>query len=484
MEDLPPDLPGASRGGVRSLLDGGRRGPGGEPGVTWTDPALEEGWHGRSRAGPEMRSAHMAERRNIGEILLDLGRITQEDVQEAVRHQQQNGGYFGEALVALGKVTREELEYCLASQHDLPYVFPEAESIDREAAGLVSAEWALAHLVLPILRTDRTLTVLVDSPLWNHALDELEARTELDVQLALAPRQRIRELIPEVFGGTAGGPGGIHPAVSVDSFLAEAIGWAAPRFGISSRATRAWGWLEVRGAIHRRELEASWEIELARALLPPVHEQVGVGGEKGSWHALVGGRGATSSVHVTYLSSPGAVEILFRPRHDASRAPSRLGPPPAEILTEIRLLARTGAARVAVTSEPPGLSTSALPHLPALLLDPSWRSVHLGEADDEMPATVFTYQFSGRDASTRSEALEELRGFAFDVLTVDLSTSDTEWLIDLLPVAPATFVRQSASADPGALREAGLRWRLHLEEEGEERLVWSLQPLESLGTPG
>ena len=76
----------------------------------------------------------MAERRTIGQILMGLGRITEDDCAKALEYQRDHGGYFGEALVACGLVSPEELEWGLASQFDLPYVFPDAESIDPEAA--------------------------------------------------------------------------------------------------------------------------------------------------------------------------------------------------------------------------------------------------------------------------------------------------------------------------------------------------------------
>ena len=38
---------------------------------------------------------------------------------------------FGQALVALGVVKQDELEWGLASQHDLPYIFPDADAIDH-----------------------------------------------------------------------------------------------------------------------------------------------------------------------------------------------------------------------------------------------------------------------------------------------------------------------------------------------------------------
>lgn len=69
---------------------------------------------------------------------MGFGRISEEDVEKALEHQQEAGGYFGEALLAMGFVSQDELKWALASQFDLPYIFPESDSIDPEAAALVS----------------------------------------------------------------------------------------------------------------------------------------------------------------------------------------------------------------------------------------------------------------------------------------------------------------------------------------------------------
>ncbi len=69
----------------------------------------------------------MAERRTIGQILMSLGKIDEKDVNKALEYQRDNGGYFGEALLGCGFVSADELEWGLASQFDLPYVFPDAD---------------------------------------------------------------------------------------------------------------------------------------------------------------------------------------------------------------------------------------------------------------------------------------------------------------------------------------------------------------------
>src|SRR5262245_55532642 len=145
----------------------------------------------------------MTQRRALGQILVGLGRITESDVTKALEYQRHSGGYFGEALVACSLVTEEEIEWGLASQFDLPYVFPRAEEIDYEAASMVSPEWALANLTLPIMRTADSLTVVVESPIKTKAVDELQGHTHLDIQLALASPSKIRELIREVHARAA-----------------------------------------------------------------------------------------------------------------------------------------------------------------------------------------------------------------------------------------------------------------------------------------
>jgi hypothetical protein len=76
----------------------------------------------------------MVERRTIGQILMGLGKIDEDDVSKALEYQRDNRGYFGEALLGCGFVSAEELEWGLASQFDLPYVHPGCR-FDRPGGG-------------------------------------------------------------------------------------------------------------------------------------------------------------------------------------------------------------------------------------------------------------------------------------------------------------------------------------------------------------
>ncbi len=418
----------------------------------------------------------MAERRTIGQILVSLGRITEEDCAKALEYQRDHGGYFGEALVACGFVTPEELEWGLASQFDLPYVFPEAESIDPEAAALVTPEWALAHLTLPIMKVDNALTVVVESPMKTSAVDELAARTDMEIQLALAPAAKIRELIREVFArGSAAEeaqrptPIGLHDAVGL------AIEAGSGRFGISTRGHRSWFWWDDGGTIRRRPLEPLWEQEMSQLFTPPPMEQV-EGKIRADWEGELTRAGIVTPVEVKYLSDESGHEFLFRPTRERSVLTDRFPPPSPGVMSEIRLLARSGSARFVVTAEPEAFGHEILPHLPALLLDPSWRSIYINAEEQAAADEAFSLKMP-KDPKKWASELETLRAFHFDVVTVDLTGNQEDWASSALDVASVAFLLWPNHADRRPAYDAGIRWELHIKKEEGGHLDWALEPL-------
>jgi hypothetical protein len=417
----------------------------------------------------------MPERSTIGQILLSHGRISEAQAAKALEYQRDHGGYFGEALVALGLRTHDALVWGLASQYDLPYVFPDADSVDPEAVALVSPEWALAHVALPIMKTADSLTVVVDSPNNTAAVDELGARTDLRIELALAGPGKIRELIRQVFARATAREEGERPApIDLSGALTLALAAAAPRCGLSTRKARAWFWYDDAGTIRRRPLDGVWESQLDQLLDPPASPQVS-GKERAIFSGKLNRQGIVTAVEVRYLADETGVEYLFRPSHDKGALQERFPPPPPGVLSEIRLLSRSGSARFIVTTKPDSLGHDILPHLPSLLLDPSWRSIYVNAVDQKAAGEAFSVQMPKESDSWASE-LETLRAFHFDVVTVDLTGNAESWAASALDVASVAFLLWPAGADRRPVWEAGIRWELRLEMDGG-RLDWSLHPL-------
>lgn len=418
----------------------------------------------------------MGERRTLGHILVQLGRITEEEVERALEHQQAHGGYFGEALMALQLLTPEELEWGLASQFDLPYVFPDPEAIDPEAASAVSPEWALTHLTMPIMRAGDTLTVVVDSPLRTRAVDELAERTGLQVEMALASPGQIRELIRQVYArASAREEAEVTRPCSLGEALSLALEVGARRFGISTRGRRAGFWYDDAGTVRRRPLDGNWEESLDALLDPPPSGEVGSAREA-TFTAELAREGHRPRVDVRYLADDAGREFLFRPREEENVLHERFTPPGQGVLTEVRLLARSGSARFIVSADPPTLAPEILPHLPALFFEPSWRSIHLHGGEHVAPEDVFRATLP-TEPEAWSEDLETLRAFHFDVVTADLRGRPGPWISRVLDVASVAFIL--GDGDPEEAREAGVKWRLRASRQEGDHLEWTLSALET-----
>jgi MshEN domain len=418
----------------------------------------------------------MTQRRTIGHILMGLGRITEADVAQALAYQRDNGGYFGEALLGCGLVSEGELEWGLASQFDLPYVFPDADEIDYQAASLVSPEWALAHLTLPIMRTGDTLTVIMESPINTKAVDELRTRTDLNIEMALASPSKIRELIRQVYArATAAEDGSKRAPVDLAEAFASVLEAGSARFGVSVRGAQAWAWWDDHGSIRRRPLTGDWLGELEQAL-DPAPTRMTKGQDRALWSGELNRGGMLTPVDVHYLADESGREYLFRPRPVDSPLRDRFPAPAAGIQTEISLLARSGKARFVVTTDPPALGHEILPHLPELLLDPSWRSIYINAEAQPAAAEAFSQRLPA-DRETWATELETLRAFHFDVVTVDLSGGHGGWAASALDVASVAFLLWDEVSDARPAFEAGIRWHLKIERRKDSGLEWTLEPL-------
>lgn len=409
----------------------------------------------------------------IGDVLKGLGRITQEDVETALAHQREHGGYFGEALVACGIASEDEIEFGLASQFDLPYLFPESDAVDLEAASLVSAEWALTHLTLPILKTEDTLRVVVDSPLKQEPIDVLRRRTDLKVEIGLAAPATVRELIRQVYARATAREEEPQQPLSLENVLDTVYDADASRWGISVRGAKAHAWWDEPGRVRRRALAGGWRQSLETALRPPPAQMVTE--TRTRWEGELRRGDETQHVSIHCIADESGREYLFELRRREVPLEERFPPPAPGIVSEIRILARSGTARFAVHADPPELGHEILPHLPELTLDPSWRSVYVNARDQPAASEAFSVQLPA-DPATWEEEMEALKIFHFDVVTVDLAGGHREWAASALDVASVAFILW-LDDDLEAAKEAGVRWRLGVTRDDEGSLTWTLESL-------
>ncbi|HPA44937.1 MAG TPA: ATPase, T2SS/T4P/T4SS family [bacterium] len=137
----------------------------------------------------------------IGDILLQNGVITEEQLLTARSAKDETGETLDEVLLRQGAVKEKQLLDILSDALGTRWVHI-PERIDPQVTSLVPAEFAFRHVVLPVSRENGVLTVATLDPTQLHVSDDLKMLTGLDVEMVLAPRKEILENVETYFGTT------------------------------------------------------------------------------------------------------------------------------------------------------------------------------------------------------------------------------------------------------------------------------------------
>ena len=131
----------------------------------------------------------------IGDLLVKEGMITKEQLEKALSEQKSSGTRVGYNLVKLGFIPELELTKVLARQYKMPAVDLSKFEVDPRIVKLVPADLAVKHLVLPLKRDGRTLTVAMADPTNMGVVDDLKFITRYDIFPVIAGEFTLKNAI-------------------------------------------------------------------------------------------------------------------------------------------------------------------------------------------------------------------------------------------------------------------------------------------------
>jgi len=173
--------------------------------------------------------------KRLGELLIDAGLITKEQLDEALAEYKQTGGKLGELLVAKGYVTENDVAVAIASQFNVPYIDAASYNIESEIATLFSVDFMREHNFAPLDKFGQILLISVASPLSSVAFGQIEKDSGCTVQCLVTSSsslenvyQRIQE-VQETEGVQA--PAGEDPDAKAHAMSDQAEAEAAALFG-------------------------------------------------------------------------------------------------------------------------------------------------------------------------------------------------------------------------------------------------------------
>ncbi len=139
------------------------------------------------------------QRLRLGEVLVERGMVTAEDVDAALEVQKSRGKIrIGEALLADGAVSEETLLLALSRKFNLAAVDLDRQPRDPRALDEVGRALLERHLFLPLETTVSTLTIAIADPLDTNVSDLLRFQTRKRIVEVLATPSQLRRHVERV----------------------------------------------------------------------------------------------------------------------------------------------------------------------------------------------------------------------------------------------------------------------------------------------
>lgn len=141
----------------------------------------------------------MAGPRRIGEILLESGLISEEELARALEAKGDREARLGEILVEQGVLTERELARVLAEQLNLRQVSLAQERPDPAALALLPEPLIRRYQVLPIRLVDDRLLLAMADPLDYYALEDARLSSRRAIEPVVVARGELQAFIERYF---------------------------------------------------------------------------------------------------------------------------------------------------------------------------------------------------------------------------------------------------------------------------------------------
>ncbi|TVR28012.1 MAG: type II secretion system protein GspE, partial [Nitriliruptor sp.] len=133
--------------------------------------------------------------RSLGQILVDRGLISLEELHAAEAEQRASGRRLGRVLVDQKSVTEKDLVAALATQIGMTFVDLEDTEVDARATTLLSEKVMRRYGVLPIGFEDGRLVVAMSDPANVVAVDDVRTMTKMEVKAVVATKDDLSAAI-------------------------------------------------------------------------------------------------------------------------------------------------------------------------------------------------------------------------------------------------------------------------------------------------
>lgn len=136
----------------------------------------------------------------LGAWLLSKGKITEDQLQRALQHQQFFGGRIGTSLIKLGYIDEDVLGAFLSDVSGSPYAPPALlDSVPPQVRALIPARLAAQYRVVPLGVEGKRLRLAMRDPKDLMALDEMAFLTGMSIEPYVSTDFRIQKALTQYY---------------------------------------------------------------------------------------------------------------------------------------------------------------------------------------------------------------------------------------------------------------------------------------------
>ncbi len=136
----------------------------------------------------------------IGQILLENGFITKEQLDDAlIKQKQSEGKMLGDVMLEMGLVSETQLAQALSIRLKVPFVDLSTTQISREAVMKIPEEKAREKTVLAYAINNNRLMVATNDPINFYIFEELKVQTGMEIIPQISTKTAIEEAIGKFY---------------------------------------------------------------------------------------------------------------------------------------------------------------------------------------------------------------------------------------------------------------------------------------------
>jgi len=137
--------------------------------------------------------------KKIGELLLQEGLISKEQLDRALNEQHQTGERIGGVLLKLGFVSEEMLTEFIAKQYSAPQVNIAKLTVPKDVLGLIPLDIAAKYQAVPFGVMGTTVNVAMADPGNLFVIDDMRFLTRKNIQVHVASEPAIKKLLSQFY---------------------------------------------------------------------------------------------------------------------------------------------------------------------------------------------------------------------------------------------------------------------------------------------